>query len=783
MYFGKVHHPANAIAPDRIGKDGRLRFGKRTASLAIHDHGGDCWHVDVDGPSWEVRHNLNELTPAGDGPSTTRLEIDADGALRLRGADGEVWLETLPGRPLSVCGQGWIVEFVPQPGDRHYGLGEKNNGFEKSGKRTKFWNTDVWADFPMDPVKNGVTDPMYASLPVLITKRGGRFLAIVVDNPGAVFLCTSPDLTISQQRSAKWPPSFHLGAPSLRPSLWIIADGDPLRLIRRLQRLVGTTPLPPLWALGHHQCRFGYESFAQLDALDRRYRRLGIPTDGLWLDIGFMDGFRVFTWDKRHWPKLTAQLADLAARGRRIVPIIDPGVKVDAGYPVYDSGLAEQAFCQTAEGRPYIGFVWPGATHFPDFSRADARAWWGGWVQRFFALPIAGAWLDMNDPATGAAELDEMRFDRGRLPHEVHHNQYALGMAMATRAGVLAQRPDERPFLLTRSGSVGIGRFAAMWTGDNWSNRHHLAGTIALSINLALSGVPFNGPDVPGFGGDATPELMRDWYQAGFLFPFFRNHANNSSIDQEPWVFGKRTCDLVAHYIRLRYRLLPWLYNRFIDQEVSGEPILRPLWMHWPERTDYELIGDQFLVGADIMQAPILAEGPRRRKVALPPGWWFAGHTGRFERGGITRTVRVGPAATPLWVRAGALIPMLPTEPRDAAAARLDDITLHAIARPGGTAEGVYAWDDGATFAYRRGQRSRIAVAVTVRGREAVARITAADVAGGGLRLRFACYQRVERVRVILPDGGERVLAAKPGAWTFTGARCRVWTSAPLRLG
>ena len=213
--------------------------------------------------------------------------------------------------------------------------------------------------------------------------------------------------------------------------------------------------------------------------------------------------------------------------GRKVIPIIDPGVKFERGYSVYESGHRAKAFCENPQGREYVGLVWPGETVFPDFSLKPARDWWAKQVRDFASLGIQGAWLDMNDPSTGPADNGDMLFDHGRKTHDTYHNQYALGMAMASRQGFLEAHPDERTFMLCRSGSTGSNRYTAIWTGDNYSNYHHLKNSIATTLNLALSGIPFNGPDAGGFGGDTFPELIRDWYKAGFLFPVMRQ-----SLDQ-----------------------------------------------------------------------------------------------------------------------------------------------------------------------------------------------------------------------------------------------------------
>jgi len=304
--------------------------------------------------------------------------------------------------------------------------------------------------------------------------------------------------------------------------------------------------------------------------------------------------------------------------------------------------------------------VWPGYTVFPDFSLEEGRAWWAEQVARFTELGFSGYWIDMNDPATGSVPLDDMRFNRGTRDHGAFHNQYALGMAMATRNGLEQAKPDERPFIISRSAYLGISKYSGMWNGDNVSNETHLTKSLSFSLNLSVSGMPFNGPDVPGFAGDADGTLMETWYKAGFLFPFLRNHNVAGAKDQEPWTRGKATEKIVAEYIRSRYKLLPYIYQLWIAQEEWGEPVLRPLWYHWPESDWTCRCDDEYTLGNAILHAPIMDIGQRKRQVRLPEGLWYEWNSGRFISGDQTLTVVCSRIETPLYFRSGSVIPMLP---------------------------------------------------------------------------------------------------------------------------
>jgi len=438
---------------------------------------------------------------------------------------------------------------------------------------------------------------------------------------------------------------------------------------RRYAALTGRAPLPPLWALGYHQCRWGYQYEAEFRELAVRFAAADIPVSALWYDIDYMDGYRLFTWDRVDFPDPAALNRDLKAMGIRAVTIVDPGVKREPGYAVYDSGREQVAFCQTASGREYVGKVWPGDTVFPDFTLETTRTWWAGWLTAFLRdSAVDGVWLDMNDPATGYSRTEEMRFSHGAIAHDRYHNQYAHFMAMASQQACEQRDPEGRSFLLTRSASAGTQRYSAVWTGDNASNWQHLRMALPCSLNLSLSGMAFNGPDVGGFMDDTRAELLVRWHQAGCLFPFFRNHSIRHSRPQEPWQFGPGPLAAIRGAIHTRYRLLPYLYQCFFTHWRDGDPVIRPLLYHYtgPEYVDLD---DQYLLGDALLVAPILhgeGQGPeivradvkmQERSVRLPPGYWFDLNRGEWVEGGRLLAYAAALDELPLFVRDGAVVP------------------------------------------------------------------------------------------------------------------------------
>ncbi|MCW5942515.1 MAG: hypothetical protein KIS66_09810 [Fimbriimonadaceae bacterium] len=715
MYFNKYPYRANFTFADRFEPANReLRVGERACRMeATAFEGGIARLRVLEANRKPSPAHLVELTPpplADDsllrfGPGGE--PCFAFGGRELRGRTGEAF-----GR----MGEAWMLQFDVGPDTRYFGMGEKNlPGFERSGLRTKFWNTDVWADFHPNHFIESYADPSYVSIPYLIVKQGDVCLGILVHSEYPAFMETptrpeNREVFVEWQRTAD---HLILGAEGGTPDVWFLVGPTLPELTRKLQGLVGKTPLPPLWALGYHQSRWGYATPEQLTDLDDNFRKHKIPCDGIWLDIEHMDGFRVFTVDPETFPEgIEPTVWKLWRNRRRVVPILDPGVKRDPGYDVYDDGRTRGVFCQNVDGGEFVGLVWPGDSVFPDFTLPRVRNWWAGKVRDFTGKGFAAYWVDMNDPATGASDPHGMRFDRGRTPHAAYHNAYALGMQMATHEGLRRAKPRARTFLLSRSGSVGTSRVSAIWSGDNVANRHWLAMSIPTALNLALSGVPFNGADMGGFGGDTSEAILVDWTKAHFLMPFLRNHTMKGARRQEPWAYSRRALGIVRRYLRLRYKLLPYLANLFAEQAETGEAILRPLNYEFAD-PDLDFVADRFLVGPSILQAPFLEEGRKDRVLPLPGDEpWFDACAGQWVSGETTLVNTT--ADTPVFFRAGAIVPMAPglptTNRKDLAAAE-----FHCFVPPTWRGESrlVYRADDGETLGYAKGERSTIEIELT----------------------------------------------------------------------
>jgi alpha-glucosidase len=459
--------------------------------------------------------------------------------------------------------------------DATYGLGERTGRHNRSGRDLTLWNTDVLdpdatveftagrpaGDPRADPTSTAF-DPYYVSIPLLHhhAHRDGTMAASFVDNGYR----GRYDLTEDEEYAVHFEGGQY--------TEYLFAGPRMADILEAYTWLTGRASPPPLWALGYHQCRYHRYAQDEIEALGRRHRELDVPCDVLWLDIEHMDGYRVFTWDRQAFPDPAAMVERLRELDLRVITIVDPGVKHEPGYAVFDEAVERDVLCRTEGGDLYVGQVWPGRTAFPDFPSEDARAWWAERNADHVGIGLAGIWNDMNEPATGAIPPGRMRFDRGRAAHGRYHNQYALLMAMATTAGLRSAQPDLRTFVLTRAGSAGIQRHAANWMGDNLSRWDHLAMSMPMAMGLGVSGQPFVGADVGGFRGHAGAELFVRWMQYGTLTPFCRNHNELGYADQYAWAFGPVVLGLVREAIRLRYRLLPYLYAAFLTASETGAP-------------------------------------------------------------------------------------------------------------------------------------------------------------------------------------------------------------------
>jgi alpha-glucosidase len=491
---------------------------------------------------------------------------------------------------------------------------------------------------------------------------------------------------------------------------YFLAGQNAQTVLRLYTDLTGKMPLPPLWALGFHQSRWSYETEAEFRTLAHEFRQRKLPCDALYFDIDYMDGYRVFTWDRERFPLLPGLLADLAAQGFKAVAIVDPGVKVDPGYEAHESGLREDVFLKYPNGKPVVAPVWPGKCHFPDFTSPKARAWWAAQFPALTQAGFAGIWNDMNEPAVihykrGSTLPDYALhdWDSSAGEKQTHvaggHNVYGMLMARATREGVQKQHPDQRPFIMTRAAYAGAQRYTASWTGDNASTWDHLRLSVSMVLNCGLSGMAFTGPDVGGFAGEPDAELFARWMQVGSMMPYFRVHTMKGTAPQEPWSYGETTERIARYYLELRYQLLPYIYSAFAQCAQEGLPMARPLFMTDPTDEALRDQDDAFLLGDSILVAPVLEPGATQREIYLPRGVWYEYETGKLIDGARAVTADAPLERMPIYIRAGRVIPMWPVM-QYVGERTLDEARLRVYA---GSGETTFYEDAGEGLQYRDG--------------------------------------------------------------------------------
>lgn len=618
------------------------------------------------------------------------------------------------------------------PGTSLYGTGEVPGPLLRNGRVTMCWNTDAWG-------YNHDSTSLYQSHPwVLGVRADGSAFGVLADT---TYRCEI-DLRDGIRFTADGPPFGVYG----------IEAASPLEVVQELARWTGRMPPPPLWALGYQQCRWSYFPESRVREIAREFRERRIPCDVLWLDIDYMDGFRVFTFDRESFPSPVQLNSDLREMGFRTVWMIDPGVKIDDNYSVYRSGTTGDHWVKTADGKPFQGNVWPGPCVFPDYTRPETRAWWADLYQDFLAEGIDGVWNDMNEPSVFdvvSRTMPEESHHRGGGtlapgPHARYHNVYGMLMVRATREGVLKARPGHRPFVLTRANFLGGQRYAATWTGDNRADWEHLYNTIPMIANLGLSGQPFAGPDIGGFaiGDGESDRLFARWMGIGALLPFARGHAAKDGRNKEPWEFSPEVEQSCRISLERRYRLLPYLYTQFHAAWQDGSPVLRPLFFSDPADARLRNVDRAFLIGADLL---VLANPNETdtapHAVPMPRGIWRKlWLIGEAERRDAHQPV--------LLLRGGAILP-LGRVVQHTGEKMLDPLTLVVSPDASGCAAGVLYEDEGDGYGHESGVFLLTRYAAHRDGNEIVVRI--ASQQGELPRPTRKCV-----VEVLLDDGTAR---------------------------
>ncbi len=612
--------------------------------------------------------------------------------IAFKNSSGEVLNEDDPAFGIRWNGEQVTTYKKLQEEERFVGLGEKTGPLDKKGRGYINWNTDNFAYSPD-------ADPLYSSIPFYIGLHNKRAYGIYLDNSSR----TQFNFGASNDRFA----SFTADTGDM--NYYFMAGNTVAEILQSYTHLTGRMPLPPLWSIGYQQCRYSYYPDREVISIAENFRERDFPCDAIVLDIHYMDAYKIFTWDKKHFPDPNAMIASLKNLGFHVVVMCDPGIKMEEGYEPFESGKKENVFVKYPDGTNYAGQVWPGWCNFPDFTNPKTRDWWANHFNEYVNMGVEGFWNDMNEIATWGnmlPDLIEFDMEGQKATAREARNVYGLMMSRSTYEGTKKLLKNRRPFNLTRSGFAGIQRYAAIWTGDNVAYDAHMLAGVRLVNSMGLSGLAFTGYDIGGFVGNADEKLFARWISIGAFSPFFRGHSMINSRDSEPWSYGEKVEEISRNYMKLRYRLLPYLYSLFYDASQSGMPINRSLAIDF---TFDDLIYDhryhnQYLFGSAILVAPV-ESGKDLIKVYLPEGNWYELFTDRQHKGSTEIVADCPMDKLPLFVRGASIIPM-----RANSGATTNDHgdTLEIHLYKGDTSNNFLMYeDDGISFDYESGVFSK----------------------------------------------------------------------------
>ncbi|MDK0569498.1 glycoside hydrolase family 31 protein [Clostridium perfringens] len=572
----------------------------------------------------------------------------------------------------------------------YYGLGEKGGDLNKKGFYTENFNTD-------DPETDDDSVTYYKTIPFYVALKEEATYGIFFDNSFRSYFDMGKEMG----------DRIFFGAIGGQIQYYFIPGENIKEVVKNYTALTGRMEMPPLWSLGYQQCRFSYFSQEEVRELVKTFEEKDIPLDVVYLDIDYMDGFRVMTFKTPNFDDAAGLISDLKEKGIRTITIIDPGVKVDEEYLVFKRGKEGNHFTKKLDGEIFIGAVWPGDSAFPDFSNNDCREWWKSELKKFISEHgMDGIWNDMNEPCVFNNDHKTMlesclhNSDNGVIEHKEFHNRYGFEMSRCSKEAQEELHPNERGFSMTRATYAGGQRYSSVWTGDNMSLWSQMRMSISMNANLGISGFSFVGNDVSGFGLDSSEELFIRWMEMGPFIPIFRNHSNMYTRRQEPWAFGPRAEKIAKKSIELRYELLPYIYDLYYISHKEGLPIFRPMIMEYEKDMNLLNIREQFMLGENMLVAPVLYEGERSKTVYLPKGSWFNYFTMEKLQGGKWYKLPCELDEILVFVKEGSIIPTYNKKFRNVKE-RPNNILLKVF---GENAKGFHYNDDGHTMEYLEGK-------------------------------------------------------------------------------
>lgn len=574
--------------------------------------------------------------------------------------------------------------------ERFIGLGEKTGSLDRRGSSYIHWNSDV----PAYAVNH---DPLYATIPFYIGLHSKKQVY-------GIFLDNSYQSTINFGASTN--DEFSSITVSNGELNYYFISGDYVgNIVKSYTDLTGKAKLPPYWSLGYQQCRWSYYPEDDVLRVANTFREKSIPCDVIYLDIDYMDNYKVFTFSPEKFPNPAKMVRNLRDSGFHVVCIIDPGLKVEKGYDAYEEAKEKGLFVKYPNGKDYTGEVWPGKSHFPDFTNPKTRQWWGDKFSYYTQIGIDGFWNDMNEPSAWGQripDLIEFDFDGHRTTAKEAHNVYGMQMARATYEGARENLKGLRPLNITRATYSGGQRYSTIWTGDNFASDEHMLLSARLVNSLGLSGFPFAGPDIGGFIGVPSRELITRWLSLAVFTPFMRNHAEQSSPSREPWVFGKEWESIQRELIEQRYKLLPYIYAAFYEATQTGMPVSRTLAIDYTfDDNVYKAeFQNEFLFGTNLLVCPVSSKS-EISKVYLPAGKWYKWSSDSLYHGGLSHLVESPLSELPVFVKAGAFVPMQNLIQHTAQ--NTDEVLYLHYYKATENATFCYYEDDGVTYAFESG--------------------------------------------------------------------------------
>ena len=575
----------------------------------------------------------------------------------------------------------------------------------------RLYNLDVF-EYELDEVM-----ALYGHVPLIVSQSAQHGTAgVFYFNPTETFVDVQDNVSHY---------STHWISESGVIDIFVMPGPDPSAVYRQYAALTGTVELPPMFSLGYHQCRWNYKDEADVYAVHGKFEELDYPYDVLWLDIEHTDGKRYFTWDENLFPNPTKMLDHLWSQGRNMVTIIDPHIKRDDQYYIHKEATAKGLYIKDSTGKKdYDGWCWPGSSSYLDFTAEKVRSWW---ADQFAYSAYQGStsnlftWNDMNEPSVFNGPEVSMQKDLRNLAGDEHrewHNLYGMLFHRATGEGQVRRNKDGdmRHFVLSRSFFAGSQKYGAIWTGDNTAEWGHFEIATPMLLSLNTAALSFVGADVGGFFGNPDAELFTRWYQAAAYQPFFRGHAHHDSKRREPWMFDEDTLHRLRRAAMERYALLPFWYTVFYEASTSGMPVMRTMWMQYPQTESLFDYDDQFMIGADLLVKPVTAPDANSVVVRFPTNHlWYNVHTlslasSTIAPGGVgEQTVSADIDTIPVYQRGGSVIPRKLRLRRSSQAMLTDPYTLYIALDPNQVAAGKLYMDD--EHSYGHTKRDEYAVA------------------------------------------------------------------------